>query len=200
MSVVIPARDEADRIEAALEALADQRGIDGKPLDPRGYEVIVLANNCSDSTSDLVRRSARKLDSRLVIHLFERSFSDEQAHVGNARRWLMDLACARLEAVGQPQGLIASTDADTRVARTWVSASLAEADSGADAVAGIIQVDPRGLRELGRTVRRAYWRDRVHRRLLVELEELIDPNPLDVFPRHDFHGGASLAITPKMYR
>ncbi len=200
MSIVIPARNEADQIVPTLNALADQRDFDGQPLDRRSFEVIVLANNCLDATAELVRRFARISGSGLCLHLCECQFPDEQAHVGSARRWLMDLACDRLEAVERPRALIASTDADTLVARDWVAASLAELDRGADAVAGVIQVDTRGLRKLGASVRRAYWQDRVHRRLLVELEAIVDPNPLDPFPRHDFHGGASLAITPRMYR
>ena len=200
MIVVIPARNEAEQIEPTLRALTNQVDNNGKILSLNCFEIIVLANNCSDITADVVRQFIRKLDSCLSVHLVERTFRLKQAHVGTARRWLMDLACTRLEAVGQPRGLIASTDADTRVARNWVSSNLTEVDSGADAVAGLIQVDPRGLRRLGEMVRRAYWQDRIHRRLLVELEAIIDLNPLDVFPRHDFHGGASLAITAEMYR
>lgn len=200
VSVIIPARNEAGYLPAALEALVDQRDLRGQILDRQSYEVIILANNCSDSTADEARRFAQGAALDLAVHVVEREFSVERANVGTARRWLMDLACDRLESAGPQRGLIASTDADTRVASNWITASLLEVDGGADAVAGLIQVDSQELRRLGAEARRAYWLDRVHRRLIVELEAIIDPNPFDPYPRHDFHGGASLAITPRMYR
>ena len=49
LSVVMPVRDEARRLPAALRALASQRDADGTPFDPRRFEIIVLANNCSDA-------------------------------------------------------------------------------------------------------------------------------------------------------
>ena len=198
--VVIPARDEEAELPATLAALAGQLDRRGRPLDPRSFEVIVLANNCSDRTAEVARRWPVEAGSGVVIRVVERSFAAGQAHVGTARKCLMDLACARLEFVDRPQGLIASTDADTRVAADWLAATLAEVAAGADAVAGVIGVEPVALRALGPRVRRAYWQDRVHRRLLLELEALLDPNPLDPFPRHDFHGGASFALTPAAYR
>ena len=199
-SVVVPARNEADQILVTLAALADQRDRRGGPLDPRTFEVLLLANNCADSTAELARRFARDTASRLTLHVVEHHFDPDQANVGSARRWLMDQACARLEAVGQPRGLIASTDADTRVNRDWVTASLREIDRGADAVAGMIRVDVDELRRIDPRLRRLYLADLVYRRLRLELETLIDFNPFDPAPRHDFHGGASLGITPDRYR
>ena len=198
--VVIPARNEADQLPATLAALLDQRDRQGRAIDRRTFEVIVLANNCTDATAEVGRRFAVQAAALATIFVIEQNWPAEWAHVGTARKWLMDLACRRLEAVVRPRGLIASTDADTRVGPLWLAESLAEVAAGADAVAGVIGVDARALRSLGARVRRAYWQDRVHRRLLVELEALVDPNPLDPCPRHDFHGGASLAITPATYR
>ncbi len=200
VSVIIPARNEAAALAATLQNLLGQRHPQGGLLDPRSYEVIVLANNCTDETADLARWFARRAAPSAVIHVAEQTFPAHQAHVGTARKWLMDLACRRLDAVGRPAGLIASTDADTQVEPTWIAATLAEVAAGAEAVAGLIRVNHRELRELGPQVRRAYWLDRVYRRLKLELEARIDPNPLDPYPRHDFQGGASLAITSRMYR
>ncbi len=197
VSVIVPARNEARYLLGTLRSLTQQRDAEGETLDPRAFEVIVLANNCTDETAWLAREFARE---HTAIHVIERTFTRNVAHIGTARRWLMDLACHRLESVGNPLSLIASTDADTAVGPGWVAANVAEAAAGADAVAGIIQVNYAELRKLGREVRRAYWLDRIYRRLKLELEALIDPNPLDPYPRHDFHGGASLAITPRMYR
>lgn len=198
--VVIPARDEADHLPSCLQALADQVGLDGAAVDRRVYEVIILANNCTDATARLARRFAAEAANAPAIHVVERAYPESEAHVGTARKWLMDRACDRLEGIGRDRTLIASTDADTRVGRTWIAAQLDAVDRGADAVAGSIRVALAELRRLGPHVRRAYWLDLAYRRLKLELEARLDPNPLDPHPRHDFHGGASLAITPAMYR
>ncbi len=200
VAVVIPARNEAAHLPATLQSLGTQRDQRGQDLDPRTFEVIILANNCTDQTATLARQFARDAASTMFVHVVERTFDQTEAHVGTARKWLMDLACQRLESVGQPASLIVSTDADTRVRPDWVAANQAEIESGADAVAGIIDVDSGELRRLGPEIRRAYWLDRVYRRLKLELEAIVDPNPLDPPPCHDWHGGASFAITPAMYR
>lgn len=197
--VVIPARDEAELLATCLQALANQGDPAGGLLDPGLFEVVVLANNCVDGTARIARGFAAR-GAGLRVHVVEREFPPAVAHVGTARKYLMDLACARLETLEDPRTLIASTDADSRADRGWVAAQLAALDAGADAVAGLIRVDAAELHSLGPHVRAAYRRDRLYRRLKLELEALIDPNPLDPRPGHDFHGGASLAITPEMYR
>ncbi len=65
---------------------------------------------------------------------------DGLAHVGHARRLLKDDACHRLLRLGRPRGVIASTDGDSRVAPTWLAATLAEIAHGADAVGGRIVI------------------------------------------------------------
>ena len=59
VTVVMPVRDEARRLPGALRALAGQRELDGARLDPARFEVIVLANNCSDASAQVVRRVCR---------------------------------------------------------------------------------------------------------------------------------------------
>ncbi len=199
-SVIIPARNEAANLPTTLRALVRQVDLNGQPLDPDSFEVILLANNCTDETQAVARFESQRYAHRIRCHVVARDWPAGLAHVGTARRWLMDQACERLEQVGQPRGLIASTDADTAVAPDWIAASLASISAGADAVAGLIRVDSRELRELGSTVRRTYLSDLVFRRLKLELEAILDPNPLDLMPRHDWHGGASFGITPTMYR
>ena len=197
--VVIPARDEAGELTATLRALAGQVDGRGRRLDRARFEVIVLANNCRDDTAGVVRRFAAG-EPGLALHVAEVEFPAASAHVGSARSRLMDEACRRLEAIGRPRGAICSTDADTRVAPTWLASILDEIDGGADAVAGEIRTDRAGRAAMGGPARRGYFADLVHRRLVVELEARLDPNPVDPWPRHDFHGGASLAITPEAYR
>lgn len=107
VSVIVPAKDEAANLPATLAALAAQTNLHCQALPPDSFEVIVLANNCNDATAAVVRRQARHLP-LLALHVAELWLPTAQAHVGRARGLLMDAACARLEAVGQPAGIIAS--------------------------------------------------------------------------------------------
>ena len=197
VSVIVPVRNEARRLRAALRCLAGQRDASGGPLDPGRFEVIVLANNCTDASAEIVREFAvRKPELRLYV--VEVAFPSSVAHVGHARACLMNEACRRLTRRGHPGGVIASTDGDTRVAPDWLSATLAEVHAGADAVGGRIvmdatRADPPGLALYTR-------RDADYQRLRAQLEDALDPDPADPWPRHHQHFGASLAITTHAYR
>jgi len=196
VSVIIPAKDEVVNLPATLAALASQTDAHGRPLPADSFEVLVLANNCTDATATLVRRQAHRFP-HLVLHVAELCLPAAKAHVGCARRLLMDEACTRLAQVGNPVGIIASTDADTRVAPTWVAAIQTEIAAGADAVGGRICTetsDPR-LSPL----RRIQVRDTAYRLLCARLENLLDPSPADPWPRHHQHFGASLALTTRAY-
>ncbi|GAB3861985.1 glycosyltransferase [Hymenobacter terrigena] len=197
ISVIIPAKDEAATLPAALAALAAQVTEHGQPLPFDSFEVIVLANNCRDATAAVVRRQAQRFP-ELVVHLTELCLKGDAAHVGRARRLLMDEACARLEQVGQPAGIIASTDADTQVAPTWLAAIQAEIATGADAVGGRIFTCDKDAGPAA--LQRIQVRDAAYRLLCARLEDLIDPVPLDRWPRHHQHFGASLALTAQAYR
>ena len=196
--VVIPARDESATLGPALRHLHGQVGPDGRPLDRAIFEIIVLANNCRDGSA-AVARSFGADHPRLALRVVEVELPPAEAHVGTARRLLMDEACRRLLAVGRPRGVIASTDADTRVDPSWIAATLAEVARGADAVGGEIRTDRAGRATLGARARRAYLADVLYRRLLAELEARVDPDPADPWPRHHHQTGASLAVTAEAY-
>ncbi|MBW3129127.1 glycosyltransferase [Hymenobacter profundi] len=195
-SVIIPAKDEAENLPVTLAALATQVDAQGQPLPPSSYEVIVLANNCQDATAHVVRQLAHAYP-QLVLHVAERTLPPAEAHVGKARRLLMDEAAQRLRSVGCPHGIIASTDADTRVAPTWLASIAAEIAAGADAVGGRIMAEAPTQRNC--PVRRYHLRDAAYRLLAAQLEHLIDPNPVDAWPRHHQHFGASFALTVSAY-
>ena len=197
VSVIIPAKDEAKNLPATLSALAAQTDLYGQKLPLGCFEVIVLANNCTDATAAVVRQQARRFP-QLVLHVAELRLPVAKAHVGRARRLLMDEACARLEQVGAPVGIIASTDADTCVAPTWLAAIQAEIAAGADAVGGRIHIEISGAELL--PLRRLQTRDTAYRLLCARLEDLLDPSPVDPWPRHHQHFGASLALTAPAYR
>ena len=197
MSVIVPARDEEETIGAALDALARQLTLTGERLDPRSYEVIVLANNCRDRTA-AIARSIREHHPELVLHVVEVTLPRAEAHAGSARAMLMDEAHARLRAAGCTRGIIASTDGDTRVAATWLAATLAEIERGADAVGGRIIVDREELRRLG-PGRASHLLDVGYRHLVAEIDAYLDPDPFDPWPRHYQHFGASMAVTADAY-
>jgi hypothetical protein len=198
-TVIVPARDEADRIPATLHALAAQVDFAGRPLDHRRYEVIVLANNCADGTAGVVRRFAQERGMP-TLHTCELLLPPGLANVGAARRLLMDDACRRLLGNYRPHGAIVSLDADTRPDPTWLAATLRAVARGADAVGGRIVTDPAERAALPHGARLRHLRDVAFRLLFAELESLLDPVAHDPWPRHFQHFGASLAVTAAAYR
>ena len=47
-SAIVPVKDEARNLPETLAALAAQTSLNGLPLECQRYEIIVLANNCTD--------------------------------------------------------------------------------------------------------------------------------------------------------
>ena len=197
--VVVPARDEAQSIAQTLAALAEQRDSDGRPLAPDTYEVILLANNCRDETVATARRFAMQRDWP-ALHVAEVTLPPDRAHVGMARRMAMDEAARRLASVGQSRGLVATTDADTVVAPTWLAAMLHEVERGAEAVGGRILVTDAELEAMAPAVRRRFLHHVAYASLAHEVEARIDPQPGDPWPSHEQFSGASLAVTVQAYR
>jgi Glycosyl transferase family 2 len=196
--VIVPVRNEAETIESTLFALVHQVDLQGRPLDPNSYEVIVLANNCSDSSAAIARQFAAQYP-RFRLHVVEIELPHAQAYIGRVRQLLMDEAYHRLMELGHSRGVIASTDGDTRVAPNWIAATLAEICRGADAVSGRLLTDRDDRALLDAYTRACYLRAVGYGYLSVELEAYIDPDPFDCLPRHHQHGGASLAVTAEMY-
>ena len=173
---MLPAKNEAARLRQTLAALAAQVDFAGEPLDPRSYEVIVLANNCDDATGAVTRRFAQA-HLHLAVHVVEITLPAAEAHVGRARRLLMDEACHRLEHTRNPHTFLASTDADTCVAPTWLAAIRAELQAGNDAVGGRILTNAR--RAARCAVHYQHLRDATYRILRARLESLVDPDPAE---------------------
>ena len=192
-SVVVPARNEEAGLEATLDALRLQVDIAAD-----GYEVLLLLNNCTDRSAAVARDYQTRWPD-FQLHVAECSLEPERAHVGTARRMLMDAACARMEC--SPAGVaVLSTDADTLVAANWVAANLREIAHGAEVVGGAIHLLPADYEALEPGIRTAYERDRRYQELVAELESVLDPDPHDTWPRHLQHFGASLACTCEAYR
>jgi hypothetical protein len=197
--VIVPVRNEAERLESTLVALAHQVDLNGQPLRSDHYEVIVLANNCSDDSVAIAHRVAKQYPD-LVLHIAERTLPASQAYIGWVRKRLMDEAHRRLMPLGRNRGVIASTDGDTCVAPNWIAATLHEIHGGADAVGGRIMTDRRDRAALDAYARACHLREVGYRFLIAELEAYLDPDPFDIMPRHFQHYGASLAVTAEMYQ
>lgn len=195
----MPARNEENTLAAALDALAMQHGVEGGVLDDGLYEVIVLLNNCTDDSAGAAR-AWQAAHADFPLHVAECVLVPERAHVGWARRLLMDTAWNRLRdgSSGRARGIL-STDADTLVEPDWIAANLAALDAGADAVGGVINVKQGEYAGLSEGVQQAYRQDRQYQLLIAQLEDLLDPQAGDAWPRHLEHFGASLACTPEAY-
>jgi glucosyl-3-phosphoglycerate synthase len=179
--VVVPARNEEDLIATSLRALAAQTGI-----EPYEYEVLLVLDGCTDATAERSREVAAA-HPLLRLHLI----NGPGMGSGHARRAGMDAACDRLNGLGRPEGLIASTDADTVVAHDWLSAQLAATERGARAIGGRIELGPGTLPQAVVRWHSERGRSR-HQKLLA------DPDRLGAAEHWQF-SGASLALTAETY-
>lgn len=176
--VVVPARDEAGRIAACIDALAGQEGV---PAD--AVEVLLVLDSCEDDTAARALAAAAR-HPLLRLHLLESGTPG----AGATRRRGMDAAAERLEALGREDGLIASTDADTRAHPGWLRRQLDLIAAGAQAVGGLIVVDADGVP--------ASVLRRRETRLGTRLEAVHPGETAE----HPFFSGASLGITVAAYR
>lgn len=202
--VVVPVRNEEKLLEGCLKSLTDQVDLEGRALDLNRYEVIVLANNCSDDSVAIAQRYSLQ-HPNFRLHIIERILPPTEAYIGRVRQILMDEAYHRLASLGlaglvSKNGIIASTDGDSQVSPTWIAATLLEISRGVDAVGGRIIADSVSCNALEPRVKMRYLQGDDYHQLKIELESFLDPNPYDCFPRHAQHYGASLAVTAKMYR
>ena len=170
--VVVPAHDEQETVGACLEALAAQTGV-----APGDFAVVLVLNRCTDGTEAAARGAARRLDLRVV--------EGPGAGPGPARRVGMDLAASWLA----PDGLIASTDADTVVAADWLRRQLDAVAAGADAVGGFVDLGDHDLPA-------AVLEDR-DRRAVCRLAAVLAHSP---DAEHHHFAGASMSLTAAAYR
>jgi len=179
--VIVPARDEEERIGACLDALAGQ-----VEIDPAAYEVIVVLDACTDGTERAVEGArGRWPDLRLT------TMPGPGRGAGPARAVGMDVGCARLESVGGGHLLLATTDADSVVAPDWIARQLEAVAGGAEAIGGEVLLDAgEAMRLPGGVVRRREAE-------LVERTRLArSRGPAE----HAHFSGASLGVTPSAYR
>lgn len=189
VAIALPARDEEDHLPGCLAALDVAAGHYGGPVT-----IAVAANNCSDRTvACLMATTLRHAELRWTAV----SLLPEHSHAGWARRLAFEAAADHLPHAGD---ILVSTDADTEVAPDWLVRTVAHIDAGADAVAG------RALTR--RADRAALGPDAVRRlNMLGRYYTALDwlrahdrPSSDDLWPRHYYEGGASIALTLGLYR
>ena len=182
--VVVPARDEAARLGACLAALAAQ-----EHLPAGSWEVVVVLHRCVDATPSVVRRFVESTPLP-VVHTLVCS----DGGVGRARRLGMEHAYQLLDAVGRPDGLIATTDADTVVAPDWLAVQLRLLDEGAGAIGGLIELDSEEASTLtGQAV------DERRTRASARMATVLAGPDGDRAEHHHF-SGASIGVSATAYR
>jgi GT2 family glycosyltransferase len=186
IAVGIPACDEASRVAACVGRLLRQSG--------RGPDVVVvLANNCRDRTASCLR-DAFGADPRLDLR--EVSLPKPYAHVGWARRLAMDAAA---DALARSDDILLTTDADTLVAPDWIEANVRALNAGCDAVAGAAYLMRSERAQLAPEHQRRLLSAGKYFMALAYLRAEQAP-PHDPWPRHDYEGGASIALRLETYR
>jgi GT2 family glycosyltransferase len=181
--VAIPARNEANRIQACLSALGRQT--------ERPDVVVVLINDSDDAT----HHNAERLSGHLPfeLHLELSGPSPQRGGAGHARRHAMALA-ADIAGFG---GYLLTTDADGIVARDWIEGTVANLRRGNDAVCGRALLDPRDAHLIPAHLHEDDRRQCQLIDLLDRMAWLLDPERHDPYPRHTQASGASLAVTVK---
>ncbi len=126
VTIVVPAKDEANRIERAIRAAAASA-----QRSSVSCSLLVYANDCSDETAGIARSLAGRVP--LSIRVIEESLAPLERDAGRARRRAIDLALAdsRCDA-------IVTTDADATLSAEALSAMSVAVSQGADVVCGRI--------------------------------------------------------------
>jgi glucosyl-3-phosphoglycerate synthase len=177
--VVVPARDEQERIGACLEALAAQT------IGRQRFETILVADACDDQTEQVARETATQLGLTLTV------LQGPGEGSGPARKLGMDAAAERLRTLGFPRGLIATTDADSKPAPDWIERQLAHLARGADVIAGAIELATEDA-QLPAAVLDRRRRDAETRMAAI--------TAVDADAAHHHFAGASLGVNAEVYR
>lgn len=194
--VTIPIRNEEAHIVDTLTAFSTQIDLNGTPINSELFEILILANNCTDNTVDLVK-DFQRIYPNLRIHLVEVSLLPHQSNIGYARRLLFDAAYKRLNDI--EGSIIMTTDGDSTVNNDWIVQNLAEIRLGADAVGGRILLHVDELKNLDSFTQSLHLKDDSYQILAAELESILDSSIHDPFPRHHQHFNGSFAVTTACY-
>jgi len=188
-AIVIPAKDEEARIRACLAAAAVAIAVADRPHTG----IITVVNNTRDSTAGLVSDWAADNPATCLI-LLDCSFGTPDAGVGSARRLGLDLGWRML----RRDGVLLTTDADTRVRPDWVQQNLRELRR-ADLICGTVLGDPAEARALPPEIAAHGSGEWDYLNTCVALAAVLDPQQHDPEPVHHNAAGASLAVAARIY-
>lgn len=192
-TIIVPVKDEANHLHQMLDALRLQVDPAGKEVTKASYEVLLLANNCTDNSYALAKAYQCK-HRDFNLHVAEIYLEKKEAHIGTVRRLLMDEAYQRYEQLKDTDGIIISTDGDSRVDRHWLHYIFEEFAQGCDVVGGRIISD-----QSNSPSRKFHLKDVGYRYLVSHLESHIDPCAFDPWPRHFQCFGPSTAVKCSIY-
>jgi cellulose synthase/poly-beta-1,6-N-acetylglucosamine synthase-like glycosyltransferase len=134
VGIVIPAQNEEATIERCIRSVL--ASCEASERCSEAWMVLV-ADRCTDRTIEIARHALGSRGEVLV---------STAGSPGTARR-LGVAAVIHHFRTRDPQRIwLANTDADTHVPLNWISTHLEHADANAGAVAGIVELDPLGLR------------------------------------------------------
>ncbi len=189
VAVAVPALNERENIVSCVSGLLAQAG--NLPIDVV-FTIHILANNCSDGTAAILRERFGRIGQ---LHVHEITLPASQSNAGWARRIALELAANDLQA---PDDLILSTDADTIVAPDWAGRSLRYFAAGYDAVAGIARIPIRAHTNLTAAQNARLIQITKYQTLVAYLRRDFSAHD-DPWPSHNYEGGASIALTKRMY-
>ena len=192
--VIIPVKDEAENIYPCLDALRTQINEYETAICTDYYEILVLTNNCKDHSYSLIKEYLNSYPTK-PLQVENIVFPIENAHIGTARRFLMDVAYNRFSFLKKLRGIIASTDGDTIVDTKWLNEIVKEIENGCDVVGGEIITENANIH-----LQQYHLQDIRYHNLIARLEDLIDPQPYNPWPSHFQCFGASLAVACDLYQ
>ena len=192
-TIIVPVKDEETNLYGMLDALRQQVTPLGNAVPAEFYEVLLLANNCTDNSYALAK-AYQLLHPGFQLHVEEIFLEKPHAHIGTVRRLLMDEAYQRFQAPDKPDGIIISTDGDSRVDSCWLHYIFTEFENGCDVVGGRI------ISEYSKSPsRKFHLKDVGYRYLVSHLESQLDPCAFDPWPRHFQCFGPSTAVKCSIY-
>ena len=187
---VVPARNEAQRIIACLEALRCQWSRNYGSMHHRLGAVLVI-NGTTDGTAYAVMQWV-SLHPSFCLLVIDVDFPAERAHVGSARRLGLDVAASLLAQRPAARQLLFSTDADSRLAHNAVCEGLRELKNVDAFGAHIVAGEPDTSR-IGLHMQR-------YQELKGQLRYQVFPSAHERHAQHGVFGGAGFGVSLTAYR
>lgn len=188
-AIVIPAKDEATRLHASLDAVA----IAIRAARTMTTGIVLVVNNTTDATAQ------RALDwalgrTGIPFVLIDCAFGAYEAGAGAARRLGLEVACDHLTATGA----LLTTDADTLVHADWVIRNLVELRE-AELICGTVLGRVDEALALPAAISAHGSIEQIYAAASIALVARLDPQPHDPAPAHHKASGASMAVSRRVY-